>query len=79
MIGFAVPAAFVTFAWWDTVYYMAALLSGLYVSTRAQIDAVAIEGATRQADTFSSDALPGWRVRQSAWRSSIRAAASPTR
>ena len=37
MIGFAVTSFFVSFAWMDPVYLMAALLAGLYVSARAQL------------------------------------------
>jgi O-antigen ligase len=36
MIGFAITSFFVSFAWMDPVYLMAALLTGLYVSARAQ-------------------------------------------
>jgi O-antigen ligase len=79
MIGFAVPATFVTFAWWDTVYFMAALLSGLYVSTRVQFEPGVVAGAGRESVTFSSDDLRGWRVRKSEWRARMRTAAHATR
>lgn len=71
MIGFAVPATFVTFAWWDTVYFMAALLSGMYVATRVQLDTGGIDEAARPTQSFASREVRGWRVRQSALRSSI--------
>jgi O-antigen ligase len=68
MIGFAVPSFFVSFAWRDPVYLMAAFLTGLYVTTRVQIE----EGRGRYAGAFgSSRPSPGWRVKQSAWRSNI--------
>jgi O-antigen ligase len=37
MIGFAVTSFFVSFAWMDPVYLLAAFLTGLYVSARVQM------------------------------------------
>lgn len=37
MIGFAVPALFVSFAWMDPLYILAAFMTGLYVSIRAEM------------------------------------------
>jgi hypothetical protein len=37
MIGFAVSSFFVSFAWMDPVYIMAALISGWYVVVRGQL------------------------------------------
>jgi O-antigen ligase len=66
MIGFAVPSFFVSFAWRDPVYLMAAFLTGLYVATRVQIEER--EGGRYGAALRSSFPRSGWRVRQSAWR-----------
>jgi len=69
MVGFAVTSFFVSFAWLDVVYLMAAFLTGLYVATRIQIKE---EGRGRYGDAFgSSSPSPGWRVKQSARRSRI--------
>jgi O-antigen ligase len=73
MIGFAVPSFFVSFAWMDTVYLMAALLTGLYIATRVQIREEDSNGSGRPLRIDSPGAVAGWRVRQSEWRSSIRA------
>jgi Lipid A core - O-antigen ligase and related enzymes len=37
MIGFAIPALFVSFAWMDPLYILAAFMTGLYVSIRAEM------------------------------------------
>jgi hypothetical protein len=67
MVGFAVTSFFVSFAWVDPVYVLAAFLTGLYVSTRVQI---AGGGSARYgAAVGSSSPSPGWRVRESARRS----------
>jgi O-antigen ligase len=73
MIGFAVPSFFVSFAWMDTVYLMAALLTGLYIATRVQFREEDSNGSGRPLRIDSPGAVAGWRVRQSEWRSSIRA------
>ena len=36
MVGFAVTSAFVSFAWLDTIYILAALMTGLYVAVSAK-------------------------------------------
>lgn len=67
MVGFAVTSFFVSFAWVDPIYLMAAFLTGLYVATRVQIEE---GGCGRRGAAFgSSFRNPGWRVKQSAWRS----------
>lgn len=57
MIGFAVPALFVSFAWLDPVYLLAALITGLYVSVDAELRegaaGVSLPAAGRRA---------GWRT-----------------
>jgi O-antigen ligase len=68
MIGFAVTSFFVSFAWMDTAYLMAALITGLYVSARAQIADGASGGAGSPLQMVRPSRVAGWRVRQSAWR-----------
>ena len=72
MIGFAVTSFFVSFAWMDPVYLMAAFLTGLYIATRVQLEQEA--GYGRQvAPTGASSRRsgPGWRMSASAWRSQL--------
>jgi O-antigen ligase len=71
MVGFAVTSFFVSFAWMDPIYLMAALLTGLYVSVRAKIQAGNIQGGESTPEITSSRGLAGWRVRHSAWRASL--------
>ena len=70
MVGFAVTSFFVTFAWMDPVYVMAAFLTGLYVATRVQMEeeGIAIPSRTR---------APGWRVKQAAWRAYVQGRSQP--
>jgi O-antigen ligase len=76
MVGFAVPAFFVSFAWMDAVYFMAALLTGLYVAVQVQVEEGNRDGGPADAVPISfSSAVAGWRVKQSSWRSSIVASA----
>jgi O-antigen ligase len=61
MIGFAVPAFFVSFAWSDTLYLLSALLAGLYAAIKMHMQRPAGGGNVIPA------ALPprrsiGWRV-----------------
>jgi O-antigen ligase len=68
MIGFAVTSFFVSFAWLDPIYVMAAFLTGLYVATREyRRDAAAlrIAGTTRMP---SSEIARRWAVSQGARR-----------
>ena len=73
MVGFAVTSFFVSFAWMDPVYLMAGLLTGLYVAARVQIEGGDRSDGGRPSHIVSPRAVAGWRVRQSAWRSSIMA------
>jgi hypothetical protein len=74
MIGFAVTCFFVSFAWMDTVYFMAALTTGLYVAAQAQFEAGERSGRGRPSyNIVTPKPVAGWRVKQSAWRSSIMA------
>jgi O-antigen ligase len=71
MVGFAVTSFFVSFAWMDPVYLMAALLTGLYVATRAHMkaDGSSGTGANRQIASLNTDA--GWRVELSSRRAQL--------
>lgn len=68
MIGFAVTSFFVTFAWMDPVYLLAALLTGLYISVRVQFE----QGGNQRYGPATGSRVPagvaGWRVAQSRWR-----------
>jgi O-antigen ligase len=77
MIGFAVPSFFVSFAWMDPVYVMAALLTGLYVAAQVQFEEWESSGGGRASRIGSSGAVAGWRVKQSAWRSRIMGEREP--
>jgi O-antigen ligase len=70
MVGFAVTSFFVTFAWMDPVYLLAAFLSGLYVATRVQLEQWNAAGHRTASGTLPVTSGPGWRVEQRAWRSS---------
>jgi O-antigen ligase len=67
MIGFAVTAFFVSFAWLDPLYIIAAFTTGLYVAVREYTQQ---EAGTRTSTVPSVRRLergaPGWRVAQSA-------------
>lgn len=68
MVGFAVPGFFVTFAYMDPLYVLAAFLTGLYVATRVYLE----ESGSRNAPAnVSPNTAPGWRVTQSAWRANV--------
>jgi O-antigen ligase len=76
MIGFVVTSFFVTFAWMDPVYVRAAFLTGVYVSARVQMQEEALGYAAATAPSSPSRG-PGWRVRQSAWRSYVLGQSQP--
>jgi O-antigen ligase len=78
MVGFAVTSFFVSFAWVDPVYVMAALLTGLYVVAKAQFEEGSRSVGDRASRIGSSGSVAGWRVRQSAWRSMIVTSAEPS-
>jgi O-antigen ligase len=71
MVGFAVTSFFVSFAWMDPIYLMAAFLTGLYVTAQVQFEA-GYRGSGGLPPQILPGPVAGWRVRQSAWRSSIR-------
>jgi O-antigen ligase len=66
MVGFAVTSFFVSFAWMDPVYLMAALLTGLYVAARVQIEGESSGGSRANAQIAPSNLRAGWRVQRSA-------------
>jgi hypothetical protein len=66
MIGFAVPSFFVSFAWNDTVYFLSALLTGLYVAARLQMERNVGGQPDGNALVGSLNQSVGWRVRRSA-------------
>jgi O-antigen ligase len=76
MIGFVVTSFFVSFAWMDPVYVLAAFLTGLYVSTRVQMQEHAV-GYSSASTPLSQSRAPGWRVKQSAWRSYVLGQSRP--
>lgn len=73
MIGFATTAFFVSFAWMDPVYVLAALLTGLYISCRVQIEQSTLVWNDTPSQMSTMPVGPGWRVRRSAWRAALRA------
>lgn len=62
MIGFAVTSFFVSFAWMDALYVMAALLTGLYVAAQTEFDAAYRKGAAVPSQP-SPKRPAGWRMR----------------
>jgi len=76
MIGFVVTSFFVSFAWMDPVYVLAAFLTGLYVSARAQMQEEAV-GYSAAFTPSSASRASGWRVRQSAWRAYVLGQSQP--
>jgi len=68
MIGFAVTSFFVSFAWLDPLYVMAAFITGLYVATREYTEDAGGLGVPRTTPVTSPEITRGWRVRRSAQR-----------
>jgi O-antigen ligase len=66
MIGFAVTALFVSFAYMDTVYLLSALLGGLYVAARVEIEGGSAAGGGSDSRHGASPRPAGWRVERSA-------------
>jgi O-antigen ligase len=66
MIGFAVTALFVSFAYMDTVYLLSALLSGLYVAARVEMARGTTSGGGSDSRHGASSRPTGWRVERSA-------------
>ena len=69
MVGFAVTSFFVSFAWMDPVYFMAALLTGLYVAARVQMEESGRK--PNRAAPGSPRHATGWRVTQSVLRTHV--------
>jgi O-antigen ligase len=78
MVGFAVTSFFVSFAWVDPIYLMAAFLTGLYIVTKAQLEEGSPAGGGYASKIGASRAAAGWRVRQSALRSRARTSVGPS-
>lgn len=68
MCGFAVTSFFVTFAFADPIYVMAALLAGLYTVARLHLAAYSVRPAGGPIDAKASRRGAGWRVRLGARR-----------
>jgi O-antigen ligase len=68
MIGFAVTSLFVSFAWMDTLYLLSALLAGLYVAARVEMEGGSAGGAGPDSRPGTSASPAGWRVERSARR-----------
>jgi hypothetical protein len=69
MIGFAVTSFFVSFAWMEPLYIMAALSTGLYVSLREHAKLQNGGGfQSPSASQLASRGRGGWRVSGSAGR-----------
>jgi O-antigen ligase len=67
MVGFAVTSFFVSFAWMDPIYVLAAFLTGLYVAVQAERnERERIVGPLSLR--FSTPLIAGWRTRASAFR-----------
>jgi len=77
MVGFAVTSFFVSFAWMDPIYFMAALLTGLHVATRVQLEEGVRENAGPTLASAPPSAGSGWRVRRSAWRNDVLGQSQP--
>jgi len=75
LVGFAVTSFFVSFAWMDPLYLMAAFISGWYIIVRGQIGQLPGPEAITVASALGLlRVTPGWRVRRSArWVPSARA------
>lgn len=74
LVGFAVTSFFVTFAWMDPIYFMAALLTGLYISLKEHFETGGRSDRGSPSRVDFPRLVAGWRVRQSALRSSTRQA-----
>jgi hypothetical protein len=72
MVGFAVTSFFVSFAWMDPIYLLAALLTGLYVSAQSLFERGDGRGLAQSPQIVSPGRVAGWRVRQSASRWMLR-------
>jgi O-antigen ligase len=67
MVGFAVTSFFVSFAWVDPVYVLAAFLTGLYTARQVEVE----QDGTRRDATRVRSLPPGWRVTGSARRCQV--------
>jgi O-antigen ligase len=69
LIGFAVTAFFVSFAWLDPLYLMSAFIGGWYIAVRGQMRVATGPNAGGAASLVGrAGRTPGWRVMRSAQR-----------
>lgn len=79
MIGFGVSSFFVSFAWMDPVYIMAAFISGWYMVVRGQIAHLpGPEAGTLASALGFTPPASGRRMRRSAHRSDVALATPPS-
>ena len=71
-VGFAVTSFFVSFAWMDPLYFMAALLTGLYICARAEFGDKTTVTVPSPIPAAPRTGIAGWRVRHSALRARLR-------
>lgn len=76
MIGFAVTAFFVSFAWMDALYIMAALTTGLYVVIRQALRRTDVDSLEARLAHHPAAGGPEWRMAARAHRFSIPRSAS---
>jgi O-antigen ligase len=69
LIGFAVTAFFVSFAWLDPLYLMSAFIGGWYIAVRGKVPVPSSPNAIGLASPAGlGRRTPGWRVTRSAQR-----------
>jgi O-antigen ligase len=68
LVGFAASSFFVSFAWMEVLYLLAAMITGFYVSVKVYADASAANPAS---PALSVRRAPGWRVAESARRNGV--------
>lgn len=72
LIGFAVTAFFVSFAWMDPIYLMSAFICGWYVVVRTRIPTLPVGEGLRVARALRLyRGIPGWRVLVSSARQRV--------
>ena len=66
LLGFAVTSFFVSFAWMDPLYLMAAYISGWYMVVRVELARAYQPVGNATASPYAARGTPGWRVYRSA-------------
>ena len=77
MIGFAVTAFFVTFAWLEPLYIMTAFTTGLFIVVRERASRRTVSMTVPAAAAPIPRDVPGWRVMRSARRFAERTPGAP--